>query len=153
MAGRWAERSAERPQLRLLCCLTDGGSERCGGQREFSGCFVCKWQGERGAGRSLVTAIRKGLVTTFLLCFGSGGIVFWQEILKSVCVGKGRKHPREQKPPEPLVRAGAAGPLRGRGCSAMSCTAPRAAVERLDAPLSSPPRAHAWSVHRSPTVK
>lgn len=84
----------------------------------------------------------------FLALLRLGGIVFWQEILKSVCVGKGPVHRREQKPPEPLVRAGAAGPLWGRGCSEMSCTAPRAAAERQDAPLSSCPRAHVWSVHR-----
>lgn len=52
-----------------------------------------------------MTAIRKGLVTTFLLCF-LRGIVFWQEILKSLCVGKGGNIPANKNPRSPLSEQG-----------------------------------------------
>lgn len=87
--------------------------------------------GGAGAGRSLVTAIQKGLVTTFSVCFCSGGLSFGRKSLQGTLVtvraragqGKGRegnggKIPANKEPPKPaelLGRAGAEGPPSGRG--------------------------------------
>lgn len=58
--------------------------------------------GGAGAGRSLVTAIQKGLVTTFSVCFCSGGLSFGRKSLQGTLPcehGEGGKDPSEQRAP------------------------------------------------------
>lgn len=69
--------------------------------------------GGAGAGRSLVTASQKGLVTTFSVCFCSGGLSFGRKSLQETLPcehGEGGKDPREQR----AAKARGA-PRRGRG--------------------------------------
>lgn len=83
------------------------------GQTGVCWIFCMQMAGGAGAGRSLVTAIQKGLVTTFLLCFCSGGLSFGRKSLRETVPGahgeRGERAPRtksHQSPRSPSAGQG-----------------------------------------------
>lgn len=91
--------------------------------------------GGAGAGRSLVTAIQKGLVTTFSVCFCSGGLSFGRKSLQGTLPcehGEGGKDPGEQRTPRSSSAGQGRGAAPSRGELEVSFASGTAPAEQRD---------------------